>query len=269
MTWGAARVRADLNGVLGEAAGAGAAGVEIGLHLLDGVEAAMVRWLLARHGLAFIGGVLRLDLYDPARQSANHAIVRQGAALVATLGGRRLTVATLRNRPVPPTAAQVTAAVTALDALGRTALEAGIRLHYHNYSVSVASGELARVCAETDPALVSLTLDVAWLAKGGVAFTEFFPRWGHRVGHLHAKDIRDGQVVPVGDGTLDYASVVRALQAASYRGWLAVELERLLTGREAWAALDEDLTYQTVAEPAAMVARSIAWLSTTIAAASE
>lgn len=262
-------MRADLNNVLGEVVGTGATGVEVGLHLLDGIETSIVQSLLARHGLAYIGGVLRLDLHDPAQQPANHAAVRQGAALVASLGGRHLTVATLRDRPAPPTAAQMTTAVAALDALGRIALEAGIRLHYHNYSVSVASGELARVCAETDPALVSLTLDVAWLAKGGVAFTEFFARWGSRVGHLHVKDTRDGQVVPVGDGTLDYAGVVRALRAASYRGWLAVELERLPAGRAAWAALDEDLTYQTVAEPAAMVARSVAWLRAALAAIPE
>jgi inosose dehydratase len=260
VTWGAERVRADLDGVLHEAAEAGAEGVEVGLHLIEQHDEEAVRAALRRHSLAFIGGVVRLDLHHAEQRAANRVLLERGLERVAALGGQHVTVATLRTMPTPPSTVQTTMAVTALNELGAVAAGRGLRLHDHNYSVAAACGELARVCLETDPHLVWLTLDLAWLHKGGGDGLAFLNAWLHRVRHIHVKDVQAGQVCPVGAGDLGYPVILRQVLAGGYRGWLAVELERLPTGPDAWAALDEDLTYQTVAEPALMVRQSITWL---------
>jgi inosose dehydratase len=68
-------------------------------------------------------------------------------------------------------------------------------------------------------------------------------RYGHRINHVHCKDVRrdilaragdlsfldavlDGVFTVPGGGCIDFDEVLAALAAANYRGWLVVEAEQ-------------------------------------------
>ena len=122
----------------------------------------------------------------------------------------------------------------------------GIRLVYHHHigSVVESEAEIDRLMAATGDS-VALLLDTGHLAFAGVDPAVLARRYGHRIAHVHCKDVRrdvlagvragdasflaavlDGVFTVPGDGCIDFGAVLAALAAADYRGWLVVEAEQ-------------------------------------------
>ena len=90
----------------------------------------------------------------------------------------------------------------------------GIGFAYHNHDF-----EFARVgdklgydilLAESDPKLVKMELDIFWIVKGGQDPLAYFARHPGRFPMVHAKDIaKDGKMVDVGQGTIDWREIFR------------------------------------------------------------
>jgi inosose dehydratase len=95
----------------------------------------------------------------------------------------------------------------------------------------------------------SLCLDTGHLLIGGTDPGQLTSQAPDRIGHVHLKDVSepvakqvaDGTISytdgvrtslyqPLGQGDVDVAGVVRALQAAGYRGWYVLEQDTVLTG---------------------------------------
>jgi inosose dehydratase len=134
---------------------------------------------------------------------------------------------------------------TLLDALAREAGELGHPLAFHNHCGTYVEtpDEIEQLVGATDPDGVGLCLDVGHAVLGGGDPQALLARYGERVLHVHLKDIapeplqdlRDGRLIgfaaaltervfaPLGRGVLDLPSVLRALAAREYRGWLMVE----------------------------------------------
>jgi inosose dehydratase len=122
----------------------------------------------------------------------------------------------------------------------------GLRFAYHHHLGTVVenAADLAAFLANTGPS-VGLTLDTGHAALGGIDPLQVIRDHPRRIAHVHCKDIRrerhvaavrggrsflDGVLAGMftvpGDGSLDYAAVMRALKAIAYSGWIVIEAEQ-------------------------------------------
>lgn len=104
-----------------------------------------------------------------------------------------------------------------LNVLGRTLLQEGFTLGYHNHDFEFEALEPAGspcgmdiLLAETDPALVRFEFDTFWLESAGRDAVEFIRCHEARVCLIHAKDLRkhDRQDVPAGQGDVDFKTLL-------------------------------------------------------------
>ncbi len=129
---------------------------------------------------------------------------------------------------------------SSLDAWRRTAevvngaaeraREAGLSFAYHNHAVEFEEME-GRVPFDvfleaTDPELVEIELDLFWITHGGGDPVGFFRRWPGRVRLVHVKGrTADGDMVDVGAGSMDWASIFAHSDLAGIRHYF-VEHDR-------------------------------------------
>lgn len=120
------------------------------------------------------------------------------------------------------------ALVQQIEAIGRSAREAGLQLLYHNhdYSFQRPGGSrplLDELLAACDPALLGLELDVYWAAYAGIDPVAYVRTYRGRIPLLHLKDMdAEREMSEVGDGTLDIAGIIAAGEDSGVR-WLIVE----------------------------------------------
>jgi sugar phosphate isomerase/epimerase len=104
-----------------------------------------------------------------------------------------------------------------LNRFGELARQAGVKFGYHNHNIEfrsydgvVAMDEMIRI---TDPKLVTIELDVAWVATAGVDPVKYLKKHSDRISLLHVKDIRKdaqetielrAQTTEVGSGRIDW-----------------------------------------------------------------
>jgi sugar phosphate isomerase/epimerase len=141
--------------------------------------------------------------------------------------------------------------------------EESIDLYYHNHHVEFAKRDgkyLLDVIAENSPAM-GLELDVHWVQRGGLDPVRTIDKYAGRTAMIHLKDYRIGELSPgafellrqgdiaafmtefknvvqfaeVGEGNLDFASIIEHAQLAGAK-YLLVEQDELY-GRTVWEAL--------------------------------
>lgn len=105
---------------------------------------------------------------------------------------------------------------------GGTALAAGVRFGYHNYTydfTKAGDGFLYDVLlAETDPRYVTMQMDVYWLVDADQDPVAYLTRHPGRYSSLHLKDrTAGGRMTDVGDGVIDWSRVISAARAAGAR----------------------------------------------------
>jgi inosose dehydratase len=208
---------------------------------------------LRRHGLRFVGAFTPLALHDPDVQAtARHA--RQAIDLLARAGGQVLVVAAVEDlawsTPEPLDDAgwrRLAAHAAEIQAL---AAERGITfaLHPHVGTMIETADQVSRALAETE---VGWCLDTGHLLIGGTDPAAFACEHGHRITHVHLKDVDDamatelragrltllqatqrGLFVALGRGGAHVASVLRALDDHGYNGWLVLEQDTAITADE-------------------------------------
>lgn len=135
-------------------------------------------------------------------------------AMAATLGCRYLVMPY-----VMPDQRDWTAVIATLGAFARRAGAEGLRVayHHHDFEFERADGvrPFDRLVTETDPAFVDFELDVYWLRKAGEDPRAVIERMAGRVKLIHLKDyLPDGGMTDVGAGTLDFAALIGAADAA-------------------------------------------------------
>ena len=119
-----------------------------------------------------------------------------------------------------------------------------IAFHHHMGTGVETERELDLTMAHTGDAL-GLLIDTGHLLFAGGDILAVIERYGHRVNHVHAKDVRAevletvdrgkdsfldcvlrGVFTVSGDGMIDYHAVMQALAAKNYQGWVIVEAEQ-------------------------------------------
>lgn len=141
--------------------------------------------------------------------------------------------------------------------------EHGISLYYHNHHVEFAKFDgkyMLDIIADNSPAM-GMEIDVHWVQRGGLDPVRTLEKYAGRTAMVHLKDYRIGvlpeaafgmleggdiqgfmqefknvvQFAEVGEGNLDFPSIIPAAQAAGAE-YLLVEQDELY-GRTVWDAL--------------------------------
>ena len=114
-----------------------------------------------------------------------------------------------------------------LTAAGRKLDKEGLRLSYHNHAFEfdLFDGQTGMnlLLQHTDPDAVGFEVDVYWVAHAGHDPVQFLQSLGSRLRLVHLKDrAADGKFAAVGTGTLDFAAITKAAEAAGVE-WGVVE----------------------------------------------
>lgn len=141
--------------------------------------------------------------------------------------------------------------------------EQGLGLYYHNHHIEFAKFDgkyMLDIIAENSPAM-GMEIDVHWVQRGGLDPVRTLDKYAGRTAMVHLKDYRIGelpeasfdmldsgdimgfmaefknvvQFAEVGEGNLDFASIIPAAQAAGAE-YMLVEQDELY-GRTVWDAL--------------------------------
>jgi sugar phosphate isomerase/epimerase len=113
-----------------------------------------------------------------------------------------------------------------LNRIAAEAAKSGLRCGYHNHNMEfrsydgvVAYDELLRL---TDPALVTMEMDIAWVVTAGVDPVKYLKKHAERISLLHVKEVRkdmrtmvdrvQAQTTEVGSGKIDWKHTFKAMQ---------------------------------------------------------
>ncbi len=218
-------------------------------------DPAVVREEMARRDLQMVGAFVRLgyrdrDKWDEADREALAVAERVRAA-----GGTVLVAAELGDERRDQEAGHVDESrgltdeqwKNLADGLAHLAdllepMGMQVVLHNHVGTYVETAAETKRFLDETDPAKVGWCLDVGHLAYGGGNALDYLPEYGHRVKHVHLKDV-DPEVLrkareekwsfgdalrniifpELGDGIVDIPAIIRWLKETGYDGWVVLE----------------------------------------------
>ena len=133
-----------------------------------------------------------------------------------------------------------------LHEIGGILLREGVRPCFHNHvgTVIETRGEVDRLFALLDPAVIFQGPDTGHLAWAGADVTQFFRDYADRIKTAHLKDIdasvrdrgrqeewdygkftSEGVFVELGEGCVDFPELMRILEGAGFSGWLLAETD--------------------------------------------
>lgn len=128
----------------------------------------------------------------------------------------------------------------AMDRIGSRARAMGMRFAYHNHSAEFLDYErvmpMDEIVRMTDPANVAVELDIGWVAGAGYDPVPIIQRFASRIHLLHIKDLATAERVPgrmvaderttvIGQGTIDWPAVFRAVRAAPIHSYFVEQEE--------------------------------------------
>lgn len=237
------------------------AGVDLGPAGFFG-QGAELRSRLKSHGLELAGGWVQLpfsddDAFEAALPELHDAL--RAFSDAASDGPQRLPLPTLADsgsatrQGAPGRGAEVDPLAEAawgrlLKNTERAAAlvrAAGFEptFHHHAGTFVESPDEIDRFLANVD---VDLTLDTGHLFIAGGDPLDAVQRWGDRINHLHLKDVdlaeltrvlaagcgmrevwSSGSFVAFGEGDIDLTTVMDAIEARGFDGWIVVEQDVL------------------------------------------
>ena len=204
---------------------------------------------LRLYGLAAVGAFVPVVLHDPDHDPL--PAVRRELDSFEAAGGDVLVLAAnsglagYDERPVLDEKGWATMFAN-LDRLTELAASRGIKatLHPHVGTMVEKKAEVLRVL---EGSKIPLCLDTGHLLIGGTDPVELVATYAERVNHVHAKDVRvdfarrvqsgeltyteavrAGIYTPLGEGDVDLAGIVGALNKASFDGWYVLEQDTIL-----------------------------------------
>jgi sugar phosphate isomerase/epimerase len=132
---------------------------------------------------------------------------------------------------------QIVNVVKMLNAAGKHASKAGIKLAYHNhdfeYTTKGPDGRnlMEWILHETDPKQVALEMDLYWVVKAKYNPLDMFRLYPGRVELCHVKDMaktEKQETVEVGDGSINFKEIFSKASQAGLK-YYVVELENYVT----------------------------------------
>jgi inosose dehydratase len=257
--------------VLSEMRELGLKASELGALGYLGDEPDKIRALLSTFSLGAVGGFVPVALHDPAVREQAQQDAERAARLLQGSGGTYFVTAVVVDQdwstPFDLSSGQWDDLVAGLAMVDQVCARHGLTqvLHPHVGTLVERAEHVAEVLERSD---VQWCLDTGHLAIGGVDPVSFATDHADRVGLVHLKDVdlslapavinhevtlldatRAGLFRSLGQGDVDVAGVVRALEARGYAGWYVLEQDTTIDGPDAASA-----------DPAADVKMSIDYL---------
>jgi inosose dehydratase len=243
--------------VLGEMRSLQLGATELGPTGYLGAQPAEVRDQLSRFGMRLVGGFLPVPLHmdaalDLTRATEAIATLAAAGADVVVLAARSADGSYDRKVPLSDDGWKILAGniVRLQGEIAAHAMTAALHPH-----VGTAIESRDSVLRLLDCSDIELCLDTGHLLIGGMEPLELLQQAGDRVAHVHLKDVRtavaatvsagdssyieavrEGLYTPLGDGDLDIAAVVSALEKAGYQGWYVLEQDCALSDEPAAGA---------------------------------
>ncbi len=260
VSWGVMEVegwarKQSYSQVLDEMVQAGYTGTELGPYGFLPTDSTELRRELEKRNMALLGAFVPLPLGRPEQHPKGMQEALEIARLLAANGApflvlademseKRMAIAGSAEESDGYTPAQWENAAKLIGRIARSAKEIGVRsvFHHHAGTNVETPGEVAKLLALTDPALLGICLDTGHYLYGGGDPVEFARSQAKRIWHLHLKDIRQsvldrvrrekiayldairlGVFSELGQGNVDLAGVIRELNAAGFDGWAVFE----------------------------------------------
>jgi inosose dehydratase len=244
--------------VLDAIAAAGYEGTELGPYGYLPTETGALAHELNSRGLSLGSSFVPVSLEDPAARDAVIAHSLKVSSLLAQFGVKELIVAddegpmrTAHAGRIPRDGSKGWSAgewKTALETLEKIAERVmdehglSVVVHHHAGTFLETPEEIDRLLEGTRPDRVNLLLDTGHAVYGGCDPVDIATRHGARIKYVHLKDADAAQLVHVrssdismqdawkrgifcalGEGVVDFKSVVAALSARAFDGWMIVE----------------------------------------------
>ena len=218
------------------------------------------------HGrnLVLLGAFVPVFLKDPASHRAGIEVAVRTARLMAAVEGTLpFIILADENGRVPErtkNAGRITPDLGLTDAEwevyaeGATKVaeavkkETGLRTAFHHHCAGYVEtpAEVAKLMSLTDPRVLGLVFDCGHYHFGGGDAVEGLRKYGERVWHFHFKDyhpgvgkqvaengwdyfqaVRKGVFCELGNGEVDFPSLMKELKELGYDGWGVVEQDVL------------------------------------------
>lgn len=241
----------DAERVLTEMAEVGLRATELGPDGYLPTEPADLRAMLDRHHLDLVGGFVPAVLYRSDMAEEQLEYVERAARTLAACGSKILVLGPDSHHAGYDTPIDMTEAewVTFLDNLDRVVEIAEANgltaaLHQHWGMAIERPHHVERLLEEST---IGLCLDSGHLLVGGADPVAVAKSAGSRVVHVHLKDadaamaervregdlafrraVIDGVFKPLGEGDIDVAGFVQAIERSGYTGWHVLEQDQVL-----------------------------------------
>ncbi|MFN8593861.1 MAG: sugar phosphate isomerase/epimerase [Thermomicrobiales bacterium] len=222
INWG---VTPDFVATFADIREAGWRAVELFWHDLNWMgPAARMRETLGNLQVATLFGAVRVPTDEAQLVRLRHEVAyaaELGADHYGLTGGDRL-----RWRPPSPEEERNLARLC--ETLAVFGAEMGVAVAYHPHAgfTVETEDEVARLLDATQT--LRLCFDVSHVALVGEDPLDQIRRYQERLGYIHLKDWTRGKFVEMGEGSLgiDFAAVLRELEAMRFPGWVVVEQSR-------------------------------------------
>jgi inosose dehydratase len=246
----------DRDRVMREMRESGLSATELGPDGYLPTDPSELRDFLGPYGLSIVGGFVPALLYRPDRIDFELEYVTRAARQLASTGSQVLVLGPSSHHPGYDTSVEMTddewtvflANLRRLDGIVR---DAGLTTALHpHWGMAIEKGShIERLLESSD---VGLCLDTGHVYLAGTDPVEIARAARGRVHHVHLKDLDpakaervrkgdiafraaviDGLFVPLGEGGVDIAGTIAALEADGYQGWYVLEQDASLTAEPA------------------------------------
>jgi len=168
---------------------------------------------------------------DPARREEARDAFAAAVGLAARVGAPAVNVLVGRSLPGVSAAAQRAALIGNLRAFAAEADAHGVgvvieplnEIENPGYLAPTPDAVVELIDACAPPAPIALLLDIYHVARAGGDPVAAIERHGERIGHIQLADV-PGRGMP-GTGSLDFATILAALDASVYDGAVGLEFE--------------------------------------------
>jgi inosose dehydratase len=243
----------DRDRVLREMTESGLSATELGPDGYLPTDPVELREYLARFDMSIVGGFVPGLLYRPDRIDAELDYVQRAARQLASTGSKVLVLGPSSHHPgydtsVDMDADEWRAFLANLQRLQSLVTDAGLETALHpHWGMAIETGR--HIDRLLDSSSVGLCLDTGHVYLAGTDPVDVARAARGRVLHVHLKDVDpagaervrsgdipfrqaviDGLFVPLGQGGVDIAGVIAALEADGYRGWYVLEQDVSLRG---------------------------------------
>jgi inosose dehydratase len=232
--------------VLREMVESGLSATELGPDGYLPTDPAELREFLSPFRLGIVGGFVPALLYRPDRIEAELEYVARAARQLASTGSKVLVLGPSSHHPgydtsVDMDADEWTAFLANLQRLGDLVSDARLETALHpHWGMAIETGR--HIERLLDSSSVGLCLDTGHVYLAGTDPVDVARAARGRVLHVHLKDVDpagaarvrsgevpfrqaviDGLFVPLGQGAVDVAGVIAALEDEGYDGWYVLE----------------------------------------------